>query len=607
MFMLLGIYNMRPYIALLAGLAPLLTMAQSPSSIQGAPPAVAAKPSPQAPQSVPLLDSFLGRGWPGSKAEALSELALLPVIGTYGRALPSALEWKATSKSHIYQGFKAGNGLEFRLGDFQVSQLIAITDQVHVKHLWLGVATRDPKAESFFKETLTARFGEPKTVRNVRKGAFPKTVTTWVRQYDVPKRQVAYALEATYSEEAEYFSGGVPVSVSLHTFEVGDIVSLFFDPYLFAMDEAQLRERFTLLGLGFNSQYPTQVSGFFGMSGEVTCHLVSDRLQAMQIRFPYDAKPDTGARMIAAGGRSFFMDAMKELISTRNRSFPTTSVNIRSTETPTVGLNSYPVGRQSSQSTSARQAATLPLGEQSFQNETKLVWSMRSWEGNYMLSGHRLTAYPPGVDVAKILDPAIGTLAGLSSAERLFDDIPYVFTALDFDRYRGNLRKHPEGGVYLEIPMIDQGTSSFCYPASMARILNYYGRNIDMQSVAKVAGSDATSGTDIPGVVSALSRAAARLEVYPLLPAGSGLAGFASFVRDQIDKGQPILWLCQVKGGGHARVINGYDALKQEVIFTDSYGAGFEANRMPLREAFATTDRYLSFVPKEIQKAVRAR
>ena len=144
---LLGIYNMRPYIALLAGLAPLLTMAQSPSSIQGAPPAVAAKPSPQAPQSVPLLDSFLGRGWPGSKAEALSELALLPVIGTFGRALPSALEWKATSKSHIYQGFKAGNGLEFRLGDFQVSQLIAITDQVHVKHLWLGVATRDPKAE----------------------------------------------------------------------------------------------------------------------------------------------------------------------------------------------------------------------------------------------------------------------------------------------------------------------------------------------------------------------------------------------------------------------------------------------------------------------------
>jgi hypothetical protein len=581
-------------------------MAQATSSSQAAPSATA-KLIPQASQSVPLLESFLGRGWPGSKAETLSELALLPVIGTYGRALPSALEWKATSKNHIYQGFKASNGLEFHLGDFRVSQLIAITDQVHVKHLWLGVATRDPKAEAFFKETLSARFGQPKTVRNVRKGAFPKTVTTWVQQFEVPKRQVAYALEATYSEEAEYFAGGIPVSLSLHTYEVGDIVSLFFDPYLFAMDEAQLRERFTLLGLSFNSQSSTQISGFFGMSGELSCHLVSDRLQAMQIRFPSDAKPDTGARMISVGGRSFFMEAMKELISTRNRSFPTTSVNIRSTETPTVGLNSYPVGRQSSQSTSSRQTTTLPLGEQSFQNETKLVWSMRSWEGNYMLSGHRLTAYPPGVDVAKILDPAIGTLAGLSSVERLFEDIPYVFTALDFDRYRGNLRKHPEGGIYLEVPMIDQGASSFCYPASMARILNYYGRNVDMQSVANVAGSDATSGTDLPGVLSALSRAAARLDVYPLPPKGSGLAGFAMFVRDQIDKGQPVLWLCQVKGVGHARVINGYDALKQEVIFTDSYGAGFEANRMSLREAFATTDHYLSFVPKEIQKVVRAR
>jgi hypothetical protein len=590
----------------LACLAPLLTMAQATSSSQAAPSATA-KLTPQASQSVPLLESFLGRGWPGSKAETLSELALLPVIGTYGRALPSALEWKATSKNHIYQGFKASNGLEFHLGDFRVSQLIAITDQVHVKHLWLGVATRDPKAEAFFKETLSARFGQPKTVRNVRKGAFPKTVTTWVQQFEVPKRQVAYALEATYSEEAEYFAGGIPVSVSLHTYEVGDIVSLFFDPYLFAMDEAQLRERFTLLGLSFNSQSSTQISGFFGMSGELSCHLVSDRLQAMQIRFPSDAKPDTGARMISVGGRSFFMEAMKELISTRNRSFPTTSVNIRSTETPTVGLNSYPVGRQSSQSTSSRQTTTLPLGEQSFQNETKLVWSMRSWEGNYMLSGHRLTAYPPGVDVAKILDPAIGTLVGLSSVERLFEDIPYVFTALDFDRYRGNLRKHPEGGIYIEVPMIDQGASSFCYPASMARILNYYGRNVDMQSVANVAGSDATSGTDLPGVLSALSRAAARLEVYPLPPKGSGLAGFAMFVRDQIDKGQPVLWLCQVKGVGHARVINGYDALKQEVIFTDSYGAGFEANRMSLREAFATTDHYLSFVPKEIQKVVRAR
>jgi hypothetical protein len=158
---------------------------------------------------------------------------------------------------------------------------------------------------------------------------------------------------------------------------------------------------------------------------------------------------------------------------------------------------------------------------QSFQNETKLVWSMRSWEGNYLLTGRRLTAYPPGVDVAKILDPTIGTLAGLTSVERLFEDIPYMVTGLSFDRYRANLKKHSEGGVYLEIPMIDQGEASYCYPASMARILNYYGRNVDMLSVAKVAGSDAKAGTSIPGVIAALGRAAAKLEVYPVNPSGS--------------------------------------------------------------------------------------
>lgn len=589
---------MRVFIVLLAVVVSALAQGQTPVSTK----------SSEAPvQSVQLLESFLSRGWPGSRADTLASLALFPVSTVAGHKLPSAIEWKVSSKNYIYQGFKSAQGLEFRLGDYRVSQLIAVTDQVHVQHLWLGIDTRDAKAEAVFKGVLTQRFGAPTAVRNVRKDRFPRTVTTWIKSYDTPKRVIAYALEATYSEDSEYFAGGTPVSIALHTYDVGDIVSLFFDPYLFSMDEDHLRERFTLLGLSFNPQAITPITGFFGMNAELTVHMVADKLQAMQLRFPSDAKPDTGARMVVAGGRTYFLEGMKEVISTRIRSFPTSSIAIRAQETPTVGLNSYPVGKQSSRVAPPRKDTSLPLGEQSFQNETKLVWSMRSWEGNYLLSGQRLTAYPPGVDIAKILDPSIGTLAGLTSVERLFEDIPYVVTALSFERYRGNLQKHPAGGVYLEIPMIDQGKTSFCYPASLARILNYYVRNVDMESVAKVAGSDVTNGTNIPGVLAALGRAAAKLDVYPIFPKGRSIGEFAIFVREAIDKGQPVLWLCQVEGQGHARIINGYDSAKREIIFTDSWGKGHEADRMSLTQAHAITEAFLSFVPKEVQASVRLR
>ena len=589
---------MRVILVLLAVVVSVLAPAQTP---------VSTKPTEAPVQSVQLLESFLSRGWPGSRADTLASLALFPVSTVSGRTLPSAIEWKASSKNYIYQGFKSAQGLEFRLGDYRVSQLIAVTDQVHVQHLWLGIDTRDPKAEAAFKGVLTQRFGAPTAVRNVRKDRFPRTVTTWIKSYDTPKRVIAYALEATYSEDSEYFAGGTPVSIALHTYDVGDIVSLFFDPYLFSMDEDHLRERFTLLGLSFNPQAITPITGFFGMNADLTVHIVADKLQAMQLRFPSDAKPDTGARMVVAGGRTYFLEGMKEVISTRIRSFATSSIAIRAQETPTVGLNSYPVGKQSSRAAPVRKDTSLPLGEQSFQNETKLVWSMRSWEGNYLLSGQRLTAYPPGVDIAKILDPSIGTLAGLTSVERLFEDIPYIVTALSFDRYRGNLQKHPAGGVYLEIPMIDQGKTSLCYPASLARILNYYDRNVDMESVAKVAGSDASLGTKIPGVIVALGKAASKLDVYPVFPKGRSLGEFAMFVRDAIDKGQPVLWLCQVEGQGHARIINGYDSAKREIIFTDSWGKGHEADRMSLTQAHAITEDFLSFVPKEVQTSVRIR
>lgn len=558
------------------------------------------------PPPVPLLDAFLGRTWPGARADGLMRLALPPgPTGQKALLRPSAVDWKLTSKNYVYKGLLRQGFGELRAGDYRVSELIAVSDQVHIQHLWVSVDTRDPKAEEYFKQQLTAKFGEPKAKRDVRKGAFPRSITSWVTSDTTSRHAIAYSLEAVYATEGEYFAGGIPVRISLHTFDVGDIVTLFFDPYLFAMNEDELRERFTLLGLSYTPKGQIQFQGFFGMSGTATCHVVADRLQALQLSFASGASPDTGSRIVTYSGKDPFLDAMKELISVQVRSFPTSSLNIRANETPTVGLNSYPVGKQSNGSkvASAKKASSLPLGQQSFQNETKLAWSTRSWEGNYLLTERRLVAYPPGIDVAKILNPAVGTMAGLTSIDSLFVDIPYVVTGLNFDRYRANLLQHPKGGVFMEIPMIDQGDTSYCFPAAMARILNYYGRNVHMKDVAKVAGSDVVMGTNGVGVLAALERASAKLEVYAIYPPGGTPRDFAAFIRSSIDRGQPILWICE----GHARIINGYDPRHGQVIFTDSWGSGHEADRMSFAEAIAITKAFAGFAPKEIQAAVRVR
>lgn len=75
-------------------------------------------------------------------------------------------------------------------------------------------------------------------------------------------------------------------------------------------------------------------------------------------------------------------------------------------------------------------------------------------------------------------------------------------------------------------------------------------------------------------------------------------------VQPWIDRGVPVMWgvtlglYPTVDGGsmqrtaqpsGHLRLIIGYNEKTQEVIYTDSWGAGHERKKMPLREAVAMT------------------
>lgn len=74
---------------------------------------------------------------------------------------------------------------------------------------------------------------------------------------------------------------------------------------------------------------------------------------------------------------------------------------------------------------------------------------------------------------------------------------------------------------------------------------------------------------------------------------------FLADVKQQIDRGIPLLWGLNLgiypepgipqKGGGHIRLIIGYNEKKKEILYSDSWGAGHELKRMPSDWAFTAS------------------
>lgn len=79
----------------------------------------------------------------------------------------------------------------------------------------------------------------------------------------------------------------------------------------------------------------------------------------------------------------------------------------------------------------------------------------------------------------------------------------------------------------------------------------------------------------------------------------SDVTKFQTDVQKHIDAGYPIIWSVMLgifpepgvpqSGGGHMRLIIGYNTKTQEIIFSDSWGAGHEQKRMPLENAVTIT------------------
>ena len=90
-------------------------------------------------------------------------------------------------------------------------------------------------------------------------------------------------------------------------------------------------------------------------------------------------------------------------------------------------------------------------------------------------------------------------------------------------------------------------------------------------------------------------------------PQKSKYTKFLKDVRDQIDKGIPLFWGVTLgiapepglpqAGGGHMRLIIGYNDKKKEILYTDSWGAGHEMKHMKSDWAWTITHCLLYLKP----------
>ncbi len=212
-----------------------------------------------------------------------------------------------------------------------------------------------------------------------------------------------------------------------------------------------------------------------------------------------------------------------------------------------------------------------------------------------------------------------------------------------------------------DVPMVDQGQKGYCVVASTERVMRYYGNAVDENELAQIANSDAAGGTSVGAMMSSLKKLGSRLRVrvraveeqdvkaitdlmkdynraakraheseipdqghmlnvgtifaamkYDVLKDAktknkSDLARFQREVQSHIDVGIPVLWCVQLglspepgvpqSGGGHMRLIIGYNTKTQEILFSDSWGAGHELKRMSAADAWTITTGAMTIEP----------
>jgi len=187
-----------------------------------------------------------------------------------------------------------------------------------------------------------------------------------------------------------------------------------------------------------------------------------------------------------------------------------------------------------------------------------------------------------------------------------------------------NVTKTANGDVYIAgVPMVDQGAKGYCVVASCQRLFEYYKIACDQHEMAQLAGSSAEGGTSSLAMEATLDKIDNRFKTRfkPLIspslrrersyrpPDGKK---FTEFIKSSVAEGVPLLWALNLGiaredpplpaggqiSGGHMRMIIGYNEAAEQIIFTDSWGAGHEMKRMALADGFRVTDGLYVLQPR---------
>lgn len=188
-----------------------------------------------------------------------------------------------------------------------------------------------------------------------------------------------------------------------------------------------------------------------------------------------------------------------------------------------------------------------------------------------------------------------------------------------------NITKNSNGDVFISgVPMVDQGAKGYCVAASCQRLFEYMRIPCDQHQIAQLVNVDAESGANIFGMQKSLAKIDGQFKVSfkpfinpELYYSGYGKRRvsqrqFSITVKEHVDKGVPLLWALELGrfpedpplpnggqvSGGHMRLVIGYNPVKKEILFTDSWGAGHELKRMTEDAAYEVTLGLYSMSPR---------
>lgn len=174
-----------------------------------------------------------------------------------------------------------------------------------------------------------------------------------------------------------------------------------------------------------------------------------------------------------------------------------------------------------------------------------------------------------------------------------------------------NVKRAEDSGDTLipEIPMVDQGAKGYCVVAACQRLFEYYRVPIDQHQLAPLFRSTAQRGTRLDDMEGSLERISHKFHINFTPLRAQSQREFQQVIKANIDQGIPLLWallvgifpeeppLTNQTGGGHMRLIIGYNFDTGHVIFSDTWGLGHEEKRMRLDYAFRAQSKLFRVEP----------